>query len=39
MVNIHDLNVDADVLQEHRDTLKVHTLSFKGAVLLDDVQK
>lgn len=23
MVNIHDLNVDVSVLQEHRDTLEV----------------
>lgn len=39
MVNIHDLNVDGDVLEEHRDTLKVCTLCSKGAVLLHDVQK
>lgn len=37
MVNIHDLNVDINMLQEHRDTLKVCESTdylIKAAVLI-----
>lgn len=42
MVNIHDLNVDINILQEHSDTLKVceSTKYFiEVAVLIDNVIK